>query len=241
MKRVVTVLLVLIMMLCIVGCGLNGRVASKKDVEFLTVNDAWYHYDPITYENEKMSFNEDFSMYWGCECGEPVGDSDLYEFFDYDKDKSELRVYNTYDGDEKVLKVLNYSKEHLMLEIDGVIKEFIPYSNSYDLTYDKEYLKGYSSYVSTREVQGSDLVVGPADYDGDVEYPDNAFRTYKMSDDIEFYDYFFKYDGEASHTYNKLSLKEGLEAFESSSAFIWFNDNLEICKVMYYGSLVIME
>ncbi|PQD94840.1 hypothetical protein CYL18_12825 [Pradoshia eiseniae] len=242
MKKVISIVAVLVFILSLSSCGKSARVASPRDIEFLTGTEAWYYYNPITYENEKMSFTEDFGFYWGCECGEPIGDSDLYEVFDYDNDKKKLRLYNNYDNSTKTIEVISYNDYHLMLKIDGVVKDFVPYSCSFDFDYDKEYIKDYSSYVTTMEVQGLGLVVGPFNYDGDVGYPDEAFDTYMMSEDIEFYDYSYEsINGKVNTKYKKLSMAEGLDAFESSSAFIWFNKNMEISKVMYYGSLIVEE
>lgn len=241
MKKLVGLLIVVTLLLTILaGCG-NNRTAGKSDVEFLTEQGEWYYFDPLTLENEKMSFKDDFSFYWGCECGEPVGNSDLYELYDYDKDSNELRLYNEYDKSEMMVKVVDYSDYHLMLELDGKIKDFTPYSNYFDFKDDDNLLiEGYNSYAFTKEVTGDCLVVGPSDYDGDIEYKSEDFDTYSMSDDIEFYNYFYKSENDnIDVVYEKMSIADGLEAFESSYAFIWFNKDMEISKVMYHGSLII--
>ena len=85
MKRFFVLVISLMMVLSFAGCG-NSQ-ASKGGNEILTAAEYWYHFDEVTGENEKMSFNEDGSFYWGCECGEPIGDSDLLELYDYDAKK----------------------------------------------------------------------------------------------------------------------------------------------------------
>lgn len=115
--------LISIMMLCILG-GCQKKTASPEDVEFLTGSKYWYHYNEVTGENEKMHFDEDFSFYWGCECGEPIGDSDCYELYDYDKETSIIRLYNEYDDMTMELEVLDYNEDSLSLRIDGEIKDY---------------------------------------------------------------------------------------------------------------------
>ena len=248
MRRLVSIIVITILSLSLlVGCGGDTGVASKDDVKFLTKVDTWYFFNPQTFENEVISFSEDFNFYWGCECGEYIGDSDIYKKYDYDKDEQVIIVYNGYDNNKKRVKVIDYSDYHLMIELDGVIKDFIPYATSYEFAEDDtgkylDIIKGYNSYVTTMEVQGSGLVVGPADYDGDLEYFEEDFTTYMASKDIEFYNYSYEWiNGKESVDYRKMSMDEGLAAFESSSAFIWFNKNMEISKVMYYGSLIVSE
>ncbi|MDO4746063.1 MAG: hypothetical protein Q4B18_05885 [Bacillota bacterium] len=122
MKKLVVCLILIAGLAVMAGCG--GQKASAEDVKFLTSAEYWYFYDEVIGENEKMHFSEDFSFYWGCECGEPVGDSDLYELFDYDKETQVIKLYNGFDNSSMELKVLDYSDSHLTLEIEGETKEY---------------------------------------------------------------------------------------------------------------------
>ena len=102
--------------------GCSNHASSSEDISFLTASEYWYHFDEVTGENEKMSFHEDFSFYWGCECGEPIGDSDCYELFDFDEETSIVKLYNDYDDMSMELEVLGYSDYHLLLKMEGEIK-----------------------------------------------------------------------------------------------------------------------
>ena len=93
----------------------------------MTASENWYHYNEVTGENEKMRFNDDSTFYWGCECGETVGDSDCYEFFDYDKTSSMITLYNGYDDMSMELEVLDYSDDHILLKIGEEIIDFTRY------------------------------------------------------------------------------------------------------------------
>ena len=107
------------------GCG--KQTDRTKDADFLTASENWYHYNEVTGENEKMRFNDDSTFYWGCECGEPVGDSDCYEIFDYDKTSSMITLYNGYDDMSMELEVLDYSDDHILLKIGEEIIDFTRY------------------------------------------------------------------------------------------------------------------
>ena len=241
MKRVIVCLLMLIFVLSMVGCG-NGN-----HPEFLTTPEHWYFFDEVTGENEKMSFREDGSFYWGCECGEPVGASDCYELYEYDEGTGTIRLYNGYDDTELVMEVLDYSDYHLLLRIEGEIKDYTYIDYDYDadvLGEDREtYMEDYSMVASIVEGSAEEAVLTHYNYDGDVEYPENTRKAYPLADDVKFYDLqvFTHYrDGklvENKTTYRELPKEEAVEYLASNSGFIWFNNNMEIEKITYYGAI----
>ena len=238
-----TMLLVLFM---ITGC--SNSTSSSKDVSFLTSSEYWYHYDEVTGECEKMSFHEDFSFYWGCECGEPIGDSDCYELFDFDKETSVIKLYNDYDDMSMELEVLGYSDYHLLLKMDGEIKNYTYADTGIELSESEKYMEGYSGEFSILEGTAEEIVLGPFDYDGDVEYPDNAKVSYKLAADVETHTLFtftkIK-DGEVIENtvdYKEISLDEAVENMEyGGCGLIWFNDNLEVSKILFYGATIAEE
>ena len=250
MKRLIVCILLIAGLAVFAGCS-SERTASPKDVEFLTASDYWWFYDAVSGESEKMSFSEDFTFYWGCACGEPIGASDLYELYDYDKETQIITLYNDYDNTSMKMKVLDYNDYHILLEIDGIIKDYTSMEGMYGEPYIEnlaEYLGGYNMYAWFIEGQGRSVVVGPYDYDGDIEYPDNAFKNYPLSYDIEFYDLQVTTvedvdTGEAEQDvlYEQLTEREGFERLESGFGFIWFNDEMEIEKITFYGSICIQE
>ena len=229
------------------GCG-GGSSSSAKDVEFLTASEYWYHYDEITGESEKMRFSEDFTFYWGCECGEPVGDSDCYELYDYDNEASTIKLYNGYDDMSMEMEVLGYSDYHLLLKIDGAIKNYTYAETGLEITDSEKYLSGYSGEFSMIGGNDEEIELGPFDYDGDVEYPENAIAAYKFSDDAEVYTlYTYRHivDGqvvEDSADYQQISLEEAIANLEYGGyGFVWFNDDLEVEKLLVYGDSVFEE
>jgi len=237
-KTLIIGLLIGILIICS-SCG-------KSNTEFLTNVTNWYHYNEITGEVEKMKFSEDGTFFWGCACGEPVGDSDLYELFEYNEKLKTIRLYNNYDNCETKIELINFSANHLLLKIDGKITVFINEENNLDVS--EEYIKDYNTYGFITEGNSEELILGPFNYDGDIEYPKNAFHKYKLVDDVEFYDLQIKKhinvttkEEKEYIKYNKLSQKDGVDMLPSNFGFIWLNDNLEVEKIVYYGKIEIQE
>lgn len=244
MKRLILCLMMVTAMVCFTGC--DARQASKGDVEFLTSSEYWWFYDEVTGESEKMSFNDDFTFYWGCECGEPVGNSDCYELYDYDKESQVIKLYNDYDDFSMEMKVLDYSDYHLLLEQDGEIKDYTYLDSEIDVEDSEKYFKDYNMHSWIVDANEEEVVIGPMNYDGDVEYPDNAMKAYSLADDIVFYALDIKkVISEENETcdvsYENLSREEGLERLDGSYGFIWFNEDMEIEKITYYGELINWE
>lgn len=228
------------------GCG--NQTAPENNADFLTVSEYWYHYDEVTGESEKMSFHDDFTFYWGCECGEPIGDSDCYELFNYDKETSIIKLYNDYDDMSMELEVLDYSDYHLLLKIDGEIKDYTYSNTGVNLTDSEQYLSGYSGQFTMFDATNEEVVLGPFDYDGDVKYPDNAKKTYSFADDLETYSLFtftkIK-DGEVIENtveHEKIDMEETLYEIEyGGGGFVWFNEDMEISKILFYGATIAEE
>lgn len=245
-KLYISCSVMLIALFMVTGC--RNSTSSSKDITFLTASEYWYHYDEGTGECEKMSFHEDFSFYWGCECGEPIGDSDCYELFAYDKETSIIKLYNDYDDMTMELEVLGYSDYHLLLKINGEIKNYTYADTGIELADSEKYMDGYSGEFSILEGTAEEIVLGPFDYDGDVEYPDNAKVSYKLSADVEtqtLFTFTKIKDGEIVENtvdYEEISLDEAVENMEyGGCGLIWFNDNLEVSKLLFYGATIAEE
>ena len=237
MKKIIVCLLMLIFVMSMAGCG------GTTHPDFLTASEYWYFYDEVTGEHEKMSFHDDGTFYWGCECGEPVGNSDCYEQYAYDEKTNTIRLYNGYDDMELIMEVLDYSDYHLLLKIDGEIKDYTYIDYDYDVADAEKYMKDYAMVASIVDGNAEEAVLTHYNYDGDVEYPENAKKAYPLAEDVKFYDLqvFTHYrDGklvENKTTYRELPKEEAVEYLASNSGFIWFNENMEIEKITYYGAV----
>ena len=236
-------------MLCLAlmtGCT-SGKEVSKGG-EFLLASEYWYHFDEVRGEYEKMRFDEDFSFYWGCVCGEPVGDSDCYEKYAYDEETSTIRLYNDYDDMAMEIEVMDYSDDHILLRMDGEIKDYTNREMELDIVDAEIYIDGYSGAFSMLDGNEQEIVLGPYDYDGDVMYPENAVKTYAFAEDVETYS-LFAYthikDGQITEStvdYEAIQISEALEHIEyGSGGFVWFDEQMHVSKIMIYGKLVVEE
>ena len=247
MKKVFICLILIICMSGLAGCSGGDRQTGKGEADFLMASDYWWFYDEVTGESEKMAFREDGTFYWGCECGEPIGDSDCYELYDYDKETQVIKLYNEYDDTSMEMKVLDYSDYHLMLEQDGEIKDYTCDELGLEVANSEQYFKNYNMVGWVTDVNNGQAIVGPYDYDGDVEYPENAMKAYDLAEDITFYDVqvkkvIFEDGGEDCEiTYDEMEQTDGMENMEGSFGFIWFNEDMEIEKFTYFGEIINWE
>ena len=245
MKKFIICIVLIISMAAFASCG--ERQAGKSDVEFLTSSEYWWFYDEVTGESEKMSFHDDFTFYWGCECGEPIGNTDCFELYDYDKETRIIKLYNDYDDYSMEMKVLDYSDYHLLLEQDGEIKDYTCDDLGLEVTNSEKFFNDYNMVGWIVDANNGQVVVGPYDYDGDFEYPDNAMKAYDLAEDITFFDVQIKkiiYEDESEsceETYNKMSRENGMEALDGGFGFIWFNEDMEIEKFTYFGEIINWE
>lgn len=240
-KRI-TATVCILLMLTLAGCTL-----AENHPEFLT-NHEWVYY---TYCDETIRFGEDGSYTYHCACGNPVGDSDLYEKYKYDPDTSEITL--SPKGNSRPIKVLRHEKSRLLLGFDDGVKEFFdsvdPLASNVhpDMDYDPDnYLYGFSSYLTILEKNGDNITTAPAGYDGDYpEYNDYLLEE-KLSDDAEFYEWNLTITATAEgeqpdSTYRKLSSQqvEKMLGAGPSVGYVWYNDNAEIVKILFYGRTVI--
>ena len=249
MKKLFVVALVMVMIFSFSGCGNNSD--GKDLIKIVTASEYWYHYDEVTGENEKMSFGEDGEFYWGCECGEPIGDSDLLELYDYDADAGVIKLYNDFDDYSMNVEVVDFSDYHLLLEIEGEIKDFtnidpdVP--GALSIENPEKYVAGYSGEFHTISGDEDSVVLTHFDYDGDVEYPENAFKEYTFAEDVKFFslnvqtrmkdDEIVRLDEE----FTEIDKESAIVGMEGGAAFVWFNDNLEISKMLFYGAVTVQE
>ena len=249
MKKLFVLVVVVAMIFSFSGCG--DSQAEKDFVKVLTTSEYWYHFDEVTGENEKMSFGEDEEFYWGCECGEPIGDSDLLELYEFDAGDGVIKLYNDFDDYSMDVEVLDYSDYHLLLKVDGKIKDYtsaLPdVKGALNVDDTKQFLTGYSGEFHTISGDADSVVLTHFDYDGDVEYPENAFKEYTFADDVEFCSLTANthiVDGQVvSHNedFTEIDKESAIVSMEGGAAFVWFNDNLEISKMMFYGSVISEE
>ena len=239
MKKILETMLIVLLLLT--GCGNNN--ASTKDIDFLTASEAWYHYDETSNEYEKIVFHDDFTFSWDCSDA-----SNNYDQFNYDKETSIVHLYNDSDDQSMELEVLDYSDYHLLLKIDGKIKDYAYAKTGIDVPDSEKYLSEYSGEFAVLNGTAEEVVLGPFDYDGDEDYPDNAIKTYKFADDAKactLFTFTQIKDGkvvENTVDYEEISLEEAAYHMEyGGCGLIWFDDELQVSKILLYGATIAEE
>lgn len=236
--------LLLIAVITVLCCSCQ----ASPSVSEITGVDRWYHYNPVTNENEVLVLDEENFFSYNCECGEPVGNADLYDQYKYDQKNQTLTAYC--EGEESTLdfSVVDMSPYHLILKNDQEIKVFSPWQINDEFSYfgEEKYISNYSGYFTVKSLENGSATLTTFNYDGDVDYEESAFLTYTLASNAKFYDLAVDTtikDNQADNnvTYKELSMAEVDKLFKdnnSPSAFIWFNDNMEIEKAVFYGQII---
>ena len=80
-----------------------------------------------------------------------------------------------------------------------------------------------------------------------MEYPENAFKEYTFAEDAKFFSLnvqtHMKNDEIVSHDeeFTEIDKESAIVGMEGGAAFVWFNDNLEISKMLFYGAVTVQE
>lgn len=253
--------LIVISILVLVGCSSENRAKSPKKAKFkivdetykILVNGEWKHYDSNLGENLCISFLKNGEFYYHCECGEPVGDSDCYDKYEYKKG-GKLRIYMSEDkNDNKEIKILHYNDKCLNIELDGENIEFYNAKKS-DNTFVHMYMYGcekcnkelekYSGYDSVISIdkKSNEMIVAPFDYEKGKD--DKGYlRFVKLADNVQIYklDIASETDDAGNLKEHKCSYKKvddkdiekTIDTF-SKCALITYNKNAEVDKVIFY-------
>ena len=234
------------------GAKQGEEKGEKGETTFLS-GTSWAHYDPASGEGNVMSFHEDGTYSYHCECGEPVGDSDLYENYTYDENTKKIALHGVDSSiRDTEMTILESGKGRLLLAQDGNVLEFLPYDDTYcspDIYYEyADYMEGYSSYEMLVAKKGDAVTTGPANYDGDVEEQKKLLREMKLAKDVRYEELDVKVvvkgeEEERSHEHRTLTAKQAKQMIDSGSGigFVWYNESLEIQKILFYGELIVQK
>lgn len=252
-------LMVLTIPMVLSGCKDSASKNKPNEKKLLTEGD-WVHYNSTTCEEENIIFNKDNEYLYFCSCGEPVGNSDVYDTYSYDGDGKITLKASYEDGPEEIpVNILYIDDMTLLIDLRDDIVEFYnskKMSNCLHTGYEETcddciyYLDGYDGYSTILKMSDSELEIAPANYDGDT---DDLFKDYKRTvtvpDDAKFYDLTanssFKNEERINHecSFTELTKDEVTTMLEdsSSSALLWYNNDGQITKVIFYGTLVTYE
>lgn len=221
---------------------------STPTVPSVTGNTTWYFFDPVIEESEVLTLDDEGCFIYHCQCGEPIGDSDLYDQYKYDNENQKIIAFADNEDSQLEFDVISITPYNLILRDGGKIKVFTPTYINDDLSYfgGDKYISGYSGYFTIKGLKNNLLSTAPFDYDGDVSYEDSAFADYTLVDGAKLYqlDITSTYkttDPDQDIDYKEISSQEASKLFADNSsvaAFLWFNDNMEVEKVVFFGQTI---
>lgn len=166
-QRVIVIsLIIALCFLLLVGCG---KKEVNYDYEFVNIN--WTRSAENDTEYIHFSNNGSFSYY--CACGNPVNDSDLCEGYTYSPDTNTISLICSEKTTDMVseIKLIECTKETLVLDFNGDIRTFIPEAE------EDEYI-----VPETLSYQGQTYVY--LGYKEDIFYYDLNTSTYYEEDII---------------------------------------------------------
>lgn len=255
MKKKIMTYCMILSILFVAGCQKEASNLPSDSAPF--ENAEWIFYNEVTGENDVIRFGEDNSFSYHCECGEPVGDSDCYDRYRYEEEELRITLYNDYDDNEKEIKVLSYNVSHLLLEIDGVIRDFttesMDHSSSFWREQGESYLCGYEMNRMLTEFTDSGLMTAAVNYDTETKAPKGTLEEYGLAEEAVFFELnlFSQWaviDGveeEQSYdaAYTELTKEDMEYIFENGGApaYLWLNENMEIEKAVLWGMDTVIE
>lgn len=125
-RKNIKVLTMILMMVSVITfmAGCIGQKESAKDQDWFFVDKEYNCYDETLGENLVIRFGKDGSYSYHCECGEPVGDSDLYEKYTYDEEKGVITILGEDDMSSEI-QIVDHTDSELTLKINGETKKFV--------------------------------------------------------------------------------------------------------------------
>lgn len=255
MKKRLFAVICMLFIFSLCGCGENTEKEAYDPAPFAGKD--WTFFDISSVSHDRISFGEDGSFAYYCDAGEPVGDSDLYDCYVYDKEDSSITLYNDYDENEKVIDVLSYNASHLLLEIDGEIRDFTTVetdtASEFWQVEAESYLSGYELTRTITELSQSKIMTAAINYDAETDYPKDTFEEFALAEDVTYFDLKLfsqmkAVDGMENEvyydvSYNEISASDIKDYLDQggATAYLWLNDDMEIEKVVVFGMTKVTE
>lgn len=239
-KRPIISGIVLLVIFMLAGC----ETGKKTDFypRFLTEHE-WTHY---TYCDETIDFYDNGDYSYHCACGEPVGNSDLFDSYQYNNKTKQITLSPKGPGDN--IQVLRYSPSRLLLCFSDGVKEFIDQKDPLEsksrpnLDYDIEnYTQAFSSYSELLTEDG-EWASAPAGYHQSPSRYQNYIVKETISDDASFYFWHVteketEEGPQFSHTLKKITLTQANSLLEKgpAPAYLWYGKTGKIEKAVFFS------
>lgn len=225
----------------------SGCSTQKENYPEFLIEKSWKYEDMIC--TQSMRFSEDGEFIYSEACGNPVGDSEVYDSYSYNEETGVITLHGCETGiPNKEMQVLRYDERSLMLKMEDGIREF--YYDEYVPVLDSqyaEYLTGYTAYSAFTEIGEDSITVAPSGYDADAPGKD-VLREVKLAEDVTYFELHIETiitdeEETSSDVYIELTKSDVEYLLEGTLGigFVWYNENLEIEKIVFYGELIIYE
>ena len=212
---------------------------------FLCAGD-WAHYDENIGENLNITFTEDGEYFYACDCGEPVGDSDLYDSYKYNS-KTGVITLSGPENDKAEAKLVYCDKYYLGLVIDGAFTLF----ENIDVPVEDQPHESAERYVPANspllavlafDSENKNLTVAPYDYDGDAaELFEDAITDLEFAEQLDFYDVSVTVENDEAKVTKSpvMPYKYNLIGEDYSYGYVTFDDEGRVTGAVFYGELII--
>lgn len=251
MKKIFSIIvLTFLFIVVLAGCSQPDK---KNEVTESFTDKKWVFYDEVIGEHLCLNLGSDGTYSYHCQCGEPVGDSDLFESYEYDSESGVITLFNDDDNSTDQIEVIDYNEYHLMVKIDGELKDFVlcelDNSTNFYAFEGESYLSGYNSRCVVVDIQEDKIIYGPNEYDPEGPYQDGPFEEYELAENVPVFDLSIsrymsiqedqEYEEFYDVAFTELEQEEIQFILDSGagSAFLWFDDELRVEKIVFYGEL----
>ncbi len=212
---------------------------------YLSAGD-WARIDEVTGEGLNITFTEDGEYFYACDCGEPVGNSDLYDSYAYNA-KTGVITLSGPDGEKAQAKLIYCNENYLCLVIDGAFTLFDNLNSPAADEVHESALNMIPENAPALSILGFDedkkgLTVASYNYDGDApELFKDAVCDLELADRIDFYSVSVTDDNGETRVskspvmpYNYAAIGE-----DHSYGYLTFDDEGKVTGAVFYGETVI--
>ena len=256
-KTEICFLVILLISILSMGCSSAKQENEIPEKAVPFSNAEWTYYNEQTGEKEVLFFGEDNSFSYQSENGIMIEGYEDFEGYGYDEGNLEIHLFNKDKSKRNILKVLSYNVNHLLLELDGVIRDYtivdLDFSSGFWREAAASYLSGYEMNRTIVELKENSVITAAVNYDTETDVPKGTQEEYKLAEDVTYFDL---------TVYSEIKVKDGAavsETYDTAfteitaddirsyldnggfTCYFWMNDQMEIEKVAAFGMNTVME
>lgn len=243
-KNLILFVLALTLTFSFSACGSDSKETENNS--FLTEGN-WKCYDDDLGEDISIYFNENGEYFYSCACGEPVGNSDCYDKYEYDSTHKTIKL--TGPDDEKMgIGVVYYDEYYLVLKFDDGVKVFKNQKSAINEIADESLVdmkNKPAAYLSILGYEDGKITLAPCNYDGDAKenFKNNIFEI-EESDKAKYRSLHITIKNGKETKRDDFMLTDSEKASFGEAyhtGYVLFADDGKIENITFYGTLEITE